>query len=95
MVGSAPACVNLSVDTYARRRPLRHIQFIVMANNKKTMRLCRHTTQAKNKNTMTIAPFVESAEALSQIWSINIDFVSGDFFREPNENLEYDFSSAA
>lgn len=51
--------------------------------------------QAKNKNTMTIAPFVESAEALSQIWSINIDFVSGDFFREPNENLGYDFSSAA
>ena len=51
--------------------------------------------QAKAKNTMTIAPFVESAEALSQIWSINIDFVSGDFFREPNENLGYDFSSAA
>ncbi|MFK7794395.1 MAG: EAL domain-containing protein [Gammaproteobacteria bacterium] len=51
--------------------------------------------QAKQKNTMTIAPFVESAEALSQIWSINIDFVSGDFFREPNENLGYDFSSAA
>lgn len=51
--------------------------------------------QAKEKNTMTIAPFVESAEALSQIWSINIDFVSGDFFREPNENLGYDFSSAA
>ena len=51
--------------------------------------------QAKSKNTMTIAPFVESAEALSQIWSINIDFVSGDFFREPNENLGYDFSSAA
>ena len=51
--------------------------------------------QAKNKNTMTIAPFVESAETLSQIWTINIDFVSGDFFREPNENLGYDFSSAA
>jgi diguanylate cyclase (GGDEF)-like protein len=51
--------------------------------------------QAKQKNTMTIAPFVESAEALSQIWSINIDFVSGDFFSEPSENLGYDFSSAA
>ena len=51
--------------------------------------------QAKQKNTMTIAPFVESAESLSQIWSISIDFVSGDFFREPNENLGYDFSSAA
>lgn len=51
--------------------------------------------QAKSHNTMTIAPFVESAEALSQIWTINIDFVSGDFFREPNENLGYDFSSAA
>lgn len=51
--------------------------------------------QAKAKNTMTIAPFVESAETLSQIWTINIDFVSGDFFREPNEELGYDFSSAA
>lgn len=51
--------------------------------------------QAKQKNTMTIAPFVESAETLSQIWTINIDFVSGDFFREPTENLGYDFSSAA
>tara|TARA_B110000238_G_C16095741_1_gene426017 strand:+ start:356 stop:1687 length:1332 start_codon:yes stop_codon:yes gene_type:complete len=51
--------------------------------------------QAKEKNAMTIAPFVESAEALSQIWSINIDFVSGDFFSEPNESLGYDFSSAA
>ncbi len=51
--------------------------------------------QAKNKNTMTIAPFVESAEALSQIWSINIDFVSGDFFSEPSDKLGYDFSSAA
>lgn len=51
--------------------------------------------QAKQKNAMTIAPFVESAEMLSQIWKINIDFVSGDFFREPNENLGYDFSSTA
>jgi len=51
--------------------------------------------QAKASNTMTIAPFVESAEALSQIWTINIDFVSGDFFRKPTENLGYDFSSAA
>ena len=50
---------------------------------------------AKSNNTKTIAPFVESAETLSQIWTINIDFVSGDFFREPNENLGYDFSSAA
>ncbi len=51
--------------------------------------------EAKAKNTLTIAPFVESAESLSQIWTISIDFVSGDFFREPNENLGYDFSSAA
>ena len=51
--------------------------------------------QAKAKNTLTIAPFVDSAEVLSQVWSINsVDFVSGDFFSEPGENLEYDFSSA-
>lgn len=51
--------------------------------------------QAKANNAMTIAPFVESAEALSKIWTINIDFVSGDFFREPTDSLSYDFTSAA
>ena len=54
------------------------------------------SSQAKAKNTMTVAPFVDSAEVLFQIWSINsVDFVSGDFFSKPSEKLEYDFSSAA
>jgi len=54
--------------------------------------ICEH---AKSKNAQTIAPFVESAEALSKVWTINVDFVSGDFFREPSASLSYDFTSAA
>ena len=51
--------------------------------------------KAKTKNAMIIAQFVESAQILSNVWALNIDFVSGDFFQKPLETLEYDFSSAA
>ena len=51
--------------------------------------------KAKTKNAMIIAQFVESAQILSNAWSLNIDFVSGDFFQKPLDSLEYDFSSAA
>ena len=56
----------------------------------------RHICEkAKSKNAMIIAQFVESAQVLSNLWSLNIDFVSGDFFQKPLDSLEYDFSSAA
>ena len=51
--------------------------------------------KAKSKNAMIIAQFVESAQILSNVWTLNIDFVSGDFFQKPSGSLEYDFSSAA
>lgn len=51
--------------------------------------------QAKSKDAKVIAQFIESAQALSSVWTLNVDFVSGDFFQKPNELLEYDFSSAA
>lgn len=51
--------------------------------------------KAKTKNAMIIAQFVESAQILSSVWTLNIDFVSGDFFQKPLDTLEYDFSSAA
>ena len=51
--------------------------------------------KAKTKNAMIIAQFIETAQVLSNAWSLNIDFVSGDFFQKPMEKLDYDFSSAA
>ena len=54
--------------------------------------ICDH---AKSKNAKIVAPFIESAQALSSVWTLNVDFVSGDFFQKPAELLEYDFSSAA
>ena len=50
---------------------------------------------ARDSGTKTVAQFVENAEVLSQLWTMNIDYISGDFFCKVGENLEYDFSSAA
>lgn len=52
-------------------------------------------SDAKSKEAMVIAQFVETAQVLSNIWTMDIDFASGDFFQKPAELLEYDFSSAA
>jgi diguanylate cyclase (GGDEF)-like protein/PAS domain S-box-containing protein len=52
-------------------------------------------SDAKSKEAMVIAQFVETAQVLSNIWTMDIDFASGDFFQKPAEMLEYDFSSAA
>lgn len=52
-------------------------------------------SDAKSKDAMVIAQFVETAQVLSNIWTMDIDFASGDFFQKPAEMLEYDFSSAA
>ena len=64
--------------------------------DKEKLESIRHICEkAKTKNAMIIAQFVESAQVLSNLWTLNIDFVSGDFFQKPLDSLEYDFSSAA
>ena len=50
---------------------------------------------ARNSGAKTIAQFVENAEVLSQLWTMNVEYISGDFFCKAGEHLEYDFSSAA
>ena len=50
---------------------------------------------ARNSGAKTIAQFVENAEVLSQLWTMNVEYISGDFFCKVGEHLEYDFSSAA
>lgn len=64
--------------------------------DKEKIEAIRHICEkAKSKNAMIIAQFVETAQVLSNLWTLNIDFVSGDFFQKPLDTLEYDFSSAA
>jgi EAL domain-containing protein (putative c-di-GMP-specific phosphodiesterase class I) len=41
----------------------------------------------------TITPGVTDASVLSVLWSLNVDFIQGDFLQAPQNELNYDFSS--
>ncbi len=47
---------------------------------------------AKAMDKKTIAKSVESAEALSVLWTFGIDYVQGHYFQEADSNLDYEFS---
>lgn len=46
---------------------------------------------AKALEKKTIAKSVESAEALSVLWNLGIDYVQGNYFQEADADLSYDF----
>ena len=50
-------------------------------------------TQAKTMNIRSITPAVDDAAILSVLWSLEVDFVQGDFLQAPHKLLNYDFSS--
>jgi EAL domain-containing protein (putative c-di-GMP-specific phosphodiesterase class I) len=41
----------------------------------------------------TITPGVTDAAVLSVLWTLNVDFVQGEFLQAPQKELNYDFSS--
>jgi diguanylate cyclase (GGDEF)-like protein len=41
----------------------------------------------------TITPGVSDAAILSVLWTLNVDFIQGDFLQVPQDELDYDFSS--
>ncbi|NNE63890.1 MAG: GGDEF domain-containing protein, partial [Gammaproteobacteria bacterium] len=41
----------------------------------------------------SITPCVDDAAILSVLWTLNVDFVQGDFLQPPDRELQYDFSS--
>ena len=41
----------------------------------------------------SITPSVDHAAILSVLWTLNVDFVQGDFLQPPDRKLQYDFSS--
>ena len=49
--------------------------------------------QAENMKINTITPGVTDAAVLSVLWTLNVDFVQGEFLQAPQKELNYDFSS--
>jgi diguanylate cyclase (GGDEF)-like protein/PAS domain S-box-containing protein len=49
--------------------------------------------QAGDMEINTITPGVTDAAVLSVLWTLNVDFVQGDFLQAPQKELNYDFSS--
>ena len=51
------------------------------------------TERASDLNLKTITPGVTDASVLSVLWTLNVDFIQGDFLQKPLSDLNYDFSS--
>jgi len=49
--------------------------------------------QAGDLEINTITPAVTDAAVLSVLWTLNVDFVQGEFLQSPSKELNYDFSS--
>jgi EAL domain-containing protein (putative c-di-GMP-specific phosphodiesterase class I) len=49
--------------------------------------------QAEGMKVNTITPGVTDAAVLSVLWTLNVDFVQGEFLQAPQQELNYDFSS--
>ena len=49
--------------------------------------------QASDMKINTITPGVTDAAVLSVLWTLNVDFVQGEFLQTPQKDLNYDFSS--
>jgi EAL domain-containing protein (putative c-di-GMP-specific phosphodiesterase class I) len=51
------------------------------------------TARASEMELKTITPAVTDASVLSVIWTLNVDFIQGDFLQTPQQDLNYDFTS--
>ncbi|MEH3021260.1 MAG: GGDEF domain-containing protein [Pseudomonas oryzihabitans] len=45
------------------------------------------------QNALTIAPFVESASVLAQLWQVGVHFIQGYYLQEPSQAMDYEFQS--
>lgn len=43
------------------------------------------------QNVQTIAPFVESASLLAQLWQVGVHFIQGYYLQEPSQAMDYEF----
>jgi len=51
------------------------------------------TDNAHGQNKLTIAQYVDDANALSVLWGIGVNYIQGNFLAVPSETLDYDFSA--
>lgn len=60
-------------------------------NQEKIREIC---TQAKHAGKLTIAEFVEDAASMTILFACGVNFVQGNFLREPDRTMSYDFGTA-
>jgi EAL domain-containing protein (putative c-di-GMP-specific phosphodiesterase class I) len=62
-------------------------------NNENQESIRELTGRASEMELKTITPGVTDASVLSVLWSLDVDFIQGDFLQPPQKDLNYDFSS--
>jgi EAL domain-containing protein (putative c-di-GMP-specific phosphodiesterase class I) len=73
---------------------INHVYMDNLAQNNENQDSIRELAyQALDMGINTITPGVTDAAILSVLWTLNVDFVHGDFLQPPQKELNYDFSS--
>ena len=73
---------------------INHVYMENLAQNNENQDSIRELAyQAMDHEINTITPGVTDAAVLSVLWTLNVDFVQGDFLQPPQKELNYDFSS--
>ena len=73
---------------------INHVYMENLAQNNENQDSIRELAyQAVDMEINTITPGVTDAAVLSVLWTLNVDFVQGDFLQPPQKELNYDFSS--
>ena len=73
---------------------INHAYMDNLAQNKENQDSIRELAyQAGDLGVNTITPGVTDAAVLSVLWTLNVDFVQGEFLQAPDKDLNYDFSS--
>ncbi len=81
---------HIDVD-YVR---VNHIYMDGITQNHENQQSVRELTErASEMNLKTITPAVTDASVLSVLWTLNVDFIQGNFLQKPQSDLSYDFSS--
>ncbi len=83
--------VKLVGASYVR---INHVYMDNLAQNNENQDSIRELAyQAMDLEVNTITPGLTDAAVLSVLWTLNVDFVQGDFLQAPQKDLTYDFSS--
>ena len=84
------AALRLVVPDYAK---LSSTQIKDLAQPEQQVRLKALVTELNEQNVLTIAPFVESASVLAQLWQVGVHFIQGYYLQEPSQAMDYEFQA--